>query len=114
MKTRSKTFLHENEIQWEKAGEGVRRQIMGYDGQLMIVKVEFEKGSIGPIHEHYHSQATYVVSGKFEVNINNEKCVLSAGDGFYVEPDAPHGATCLEAGTLIDTFAPHRADFINK
>ncbi len=114
MKTRSETFLFEDKLNWEPAGEGVRRQIMGYDGQLMVVKVEFQKGSIGYQHAHYHSQATYVVSGKFEVTIEGKTQVLSAGDGFYIEPDEMHGAVCLETGILIDTFSPHRADFINK
>ena len=39
-KTRSNTFILEKEIAWEPAGEGVVRQIMGYDGQVMLVKVK--------------------------------------------------------------------------
>lgn len=46
-KTRSNTFIIEKEKAWEPAGEGVARQIMGYDGQVMLVKVKFEKGAIG-------------------------------------------------------------------
>lgn len=42
-KTRSTTFIS-GEKAWEPAGEGVTRQIMGYDGQVMLVKVKFEKG----------------------------------------------------------------------
>ena len=42
-KTRSNTFILENEKAWEPAGEGVVRQIMGYDGQVMLVKVKFEQ-----------------------------------------------------------------------
>ena len=114
MKTKSERFQEAENLVWEPAGEGVRRQIMGYDGQIMVVKVEFQKGSIGYQHEHFHSQASYVVSGKFEVTINGERKVLVAGDGFYVEPDEIHGAVCLEAGTLIDVFSPHRADFLKK
>ena len=91
---------------------GVVRQIMGYDGQLMIVKVKFAKGAVGAQHKHYHSQATYVASGKFELNIGGEVKVLGAGDGYYVAPDQLHGCVCLEEGILIDTFSPHRADFI--
>jgi quercetin dioxygenase-like cupin family protein len=53
-----------------------------------------------------------VVSGKFEVMINGEKKILEAGDGFYIEPDVPHGAVCLEEGILIDTFSPMRQDFL--
>ena len=112
MKTRSETFQIGRKLPWEPAGEGVKRQIMGYDGQLMIVKVHFEKGAVGNLHEHFHSQATYVVSGKFELTIGRKKKVLVGGDGYYVAPDLPHGCICLEAGILIDTFSPIREDFL--
>lgn len=114
MKTRSANFMVGAEILWEQVGAGLSRQILGYDGQIMLVRVKFEKGAIGYVHEHYHSQSTYVVSGQFEVMINGEKKILQAGDGFYVEPDAPHGAVCLEDGELIDVFSPVRADFLKK
>ena len=112
METWNGTYQLERELQWEPAGEGVVRQIMGYDGQLMIVKVKFEKGAVGNLHKHFHSQATYVASGKFELEIGGKKMMLEAGDGYYVAPDELHGCVCLEAGILIDTFSPHRADFI--
>ena len=79
----------------------------------MMVKVKFDKGAVGSMHEHYHSQATYVVSGKFELTIGDKKEILSAGDGYYVAPDELHGCVCIEAGILIDTFSPVRADFLN-
>ena len=37
MKTRSDAFQFEKELDWEKPAPGIRRQIMGYDGQLMMV-----------------------------------------------------------------------------
>lgn len=114
MKTRSKIFVLENETQWEPAGEGMRRQILGYDGQIMLVKVEFEKGAVGKGHEHFHSQSTYVVSGVFEFHVDGEKQIVKAGDGIYMAPDVYHGATCLEAGVLIDVFSPMREDFLKK
>ncbi|MFT3753729.1 MAG: cupin domain-containing protein [Paludibacter sp.] len=114
MKTKSENFLIGAELTWEEVGGGLHRQIMGYDGQLMLVKVRFDKGAIGYVHEHFHSQSSYVVSGKFEVMINGEKRLLTAGDCFYIEPDVPHGAVCLEEGILIDTFSPVRHDFLNK
>lgn len=114
MKTRSDIFQIESEIKWQNPDVGIQRQIMGYDGQLMMVKVKFETGAIGTVHTHYHSQATYVASGKFELTIGEEKKVLNAGDGYYVAPDVPHGCVCLEAGVLIDTFSPMREDFIRS
>ena len=52
MKTRSETFQIAKQMPWENPGPGITRQIMGYDGQLMIVKVKFEKGAVGTLHEH--------------------------------------------------------------
>lgn len=112
MKTKSEVFQIAKEMGWENPGSGIKRQIMGYDGQLMMVKVVFEEGAVGTMHEHYHSQATYVASGKFELTIGEEKRILEAGDGYYVAPDVLHGCVCLEAGILIDTFSPMRADFL--
>lgn len=112
MKTKSEVFQIAKEMGWENPGPSIKRQIMGYDGQLMMVKVVFEEGAVGTMHEHYHSQATYVASGKFELTIGEEKRILEAGDGYYVAPDVLHGCVCLEAGILIDTFSPMRADFL--
>lgn len=112
MKTKSAAFIIGLETPWESAGEGVCRRIMAYDGQIMMVQVKFEKGAIGTPHEHFHSQASFVASGRFEVEIGGEKRILSAGDSFYVEPDMRHGVVCLEAGVLLDTFTPMRLDFL--
>ncbi|SEA24856.1 Cupin domain-containing protein [Alistipes timonensis JC136] len=112
MKTRSNTFIPESETVWESCGEGIRRQIMGYDPHLMVVKVAFEKGAVGALHTHYHSQASHVVSGRFESRVGTEKRLLGPGDGYYVAPDEPHELLCLEAGIVLDIFSPLRADFL--
>jgi quercetin dioxygenase-like cupin family protein len=110
----SEKFIIENEVPWEVTGDGVRRQILGYDGHLMQVKVAFRSGSIGYAHQHIHSQSSLVVSGKFEVTIEGESKILIAGDGFYVAPNMLHGVTCLEEGVLLDGFSPVRLDFLQK
>lgn len=108
----SSNFLLASELPWEHPAEGVSRQILGYDEDLMMVKITFEQGAVGALHTHPHTQSTYVASGVFEVEVAGERKVLRSGDGFYVAPDASHGVVCLEAGTLIDTFSPHRDDFL--
>ena len=87
---------------------------MAYDEKLMAVKVEFEKGGVGTLHRHHHSQITYIESGKFEALINGEKRILAAGDAFYIPPNVNHGTVCLESGILIDMFSPMREDFIEN
>ena len=105
MEKKSDTYQIAADIQWEYAGDGIVRQIMGYDEHLMMVKVKFNQGAVGTLHQHPHTQST-------EVTIDKEKKVLRAGDGYYVAPNLPHGCVCLEAGVLIDTFTPMREDFL--
>jgi quercetin dioxygenase-like cupin family protein len=110
----SNVFLDGNQIEWEVVGEGLKRKIMGYDDKIMLVKVHFENGAVGALHEHYHSQVTYVESGEFEVTIDNKTKTLKVGDSFYIPPHAIHGAVCLKSGVLIDVFSPIREDFMKK
>jgi quercetin dioxygenase-like cupin family protein len=112
MATKSENFLIGAELPVVEVDGGLTRKLMGYDGQLMLLKVKFKTGSIGYQHQHFHSQSSYIASGVFEVTINGEKKILRQGDGFYVEPDVIHGAVCLEEGIIIDTFSPMRLDFI--
>ncbi|RKR85282.1 quercetin dioxygenase-like cupin family protein [Mucilaginibacter gracilis] len=111
-KLNSKTFLAESEVEWQNQGGGVQRQIFGYNAQMMMAKAKFEKGAIGALHSHPHTQVAYVAGGVFEVTIGDEKRILKDGDGFYVAPNVVHGVVCLEAGTLVDAFSPMREDFI--
>ena len=112
MKTKSADFIIGPETPWENAGEGVVRQIMAYNDDLMMVKVKFETGAVGTPHTHPHTQATYVASGVFEFTTDGETKIVHPGDGIYMKPGVLHGCRCLEAGVLIDTFSPIRKDFL--
>ena len=110
--SKSNNFIPELTTEWEQLNESARRQILGYDDQIMMVKIEFLTGAIGAVHSHIHRQCTYVASGVFEFEIEGVKKVVKTGDGLYMEPNVLHGVVCLEAGILIDTFSPVRADFL--
>lgn len=109
---KSKLYQIENELEWQKPGEGIERQIFGFDNRIMLVKVKFKKDAVGELHEHENSQVTYVESGVFEVTIGNKKKLIKKGDGFYVPPHTKHGVICLEEGMLVDAFSPMREDFL--
>lgn len=100
------------ETAWQDLGNGIQRQVFGYDDRIMMVKVKFEQGAIGVLHQHHHTQISYVESGVFEASIAGEQKTLQQGDGFYVPPNAEHGVVCKEAGILVDVFSPHREDFL--
>ena len=105
-------FVNGDDLKFIDLGGGVSRKILSYDENLMSVEVRFEKGAIGAMHTHPHTQISYVLEGCFEATINGETKVISKGDTYITEPNAPHGVVCLEAGALLDIFTPMRADFI--
>lgn len=108
----SKNFQFDKEEEWEDLGNGIKRQIYGYDDTIMLVKAQFEAGAIGELHDHFHAQVTYVESGTFKMTIADEERVIRKGDGYYVPPNAVHGCVCIEQGMLIDVFSPLREDFL--
>lgn len=105
-------FVNAEAIPWETVGEGVRRKILTYDANLMMVVVAFEQGGVGAMHQHPHTQMSYVQSGSFAITIAGVEQVLTAGDAYYIPPNALHGAVCREAGILVDVFTPMREDFV--
>jgi len=109
---KSKNFILNSEKEWIPVAEGVSRQILGYNENIMTVKVKFEIGSVGSIHCHLHDQTTYVASGVFEFLVGEETKIVKAGDGLFIESNVEHGVACIESGILIDSFSPFREDFL--
>lgn len=105
-------FVVSTTTPWEFVSDGVRRQILGWGPDLMMVRAEFAPGAVGAIHRHPHRQVTYVAAGRFRVTLGEETRELGPGDCFFVLADEPHGVVALQAGTLIDTFTPVREDFL--
>lgn len=113
MKTEKNCIWNANEdIELEAAADGVNRKILSYTDELMIVENHFEKGAIGAMHHHPHTQITYVVSGRFEFTIAGEKKIVKAGDSMLKKDGIEHGCVCLEEGILLDIFTPMREDFV--
>lgn len=110
---KSKEFIKAETLEWEDLGGGVNRKFLGFDNQIMMVKVHFDKGAEGAPHEHFHTQATYCAKGKFDFMIDGKRTVIEEGDGVYMPPNVIHGVTCLEEGILIDVFSPVREDFLD-
>ena len=108
----TKIFHHDNPEGWIDLGGGNRRRVLLHTDELMVVEFAFEEGGIGALHNHPHVQASYVAEGRFEVTVGDRTDTLSAGDSFIVPSNVVHGVKALLAGRLVDSFTPHRADFL--
>ncbi|WP_394676607.1 cupin domain-containing protein [uncultured Sphingobacterium sp.] len=110
----SEIFLHDSEQQWTDLGDGVMRKILVFNDELMLMKVRFKKGAIGALHQHPHTQISYVSAGKFRYHIDGVDRILTAGDSCIIYSQLIHGCECLEEGELIDSFTPYREDFVQS
>lgn len=109
----SPVFVKPDESDWTPTEPGVKRRILTYNDQLMVVEVAFEEGAVGALHQHPHIQANYVAGGSFEVTIAGRAEVLTKGQSFIVPSNAIHGCRALEPGLLVDAFTPMRAEFLD-
>ncbi|MDG4891751.1 cupin domain-containing protein [Mesorhizobium sp. M1A.F.Ca.IN.020.06.1.1] len=105
-------FSHAGEKAWEPTPDGNRRRVLVHTAELMMVEFAFDKGGLGALHSHPHVQASYVAEGRFEVTIDDKSEILAAGSSFIVPSNLVHGVRALDAGRLVDSFAPYRADFL--
>ncbi len=107
-----KNMFPGKDAELETVADGLSRKVGAFNDNLMVVEVHFDEGTTAPLHNHVHEQITYVMSGKFEFTIGDKTYIVGPGDSLYKQPNIEHGATCLEAGTLLDVFTPHREDFL--
>ena len=112
IKASKEYFIDEQE--WEQVDPLLKRQILGYDDKIMLVKAAFKAGGVGQIHNHHHSQVTYVASGEFEMTIGDDIRTIKEGDSYYIPPFVMHGCVCKKDGVLIDVFSPLREDFLEE
>ena len=59
-------YVYYKDVKPQDMGGGVIRRVLAYSDDLMVVENTFEKGAVGSLHHHPHTQITYVVSGVFE------------------------------------------------
>ena len=105
-------WVFHDDVTPQDQGNGVIRRVLAYSKDLMCVENAFEKGAVGALHHHPHTQITYVVSGVFEFEIDGVKKTVRAGDTMLKTDSVEHGCVCLEAGILLDIFNPMREDFV--
>lgn len=105
-------FFVDKDIVASVLDEKCERKVLAHDNDLMACHLYFKTGGIGKKHSHEHTQICYVISGRFEFDLNGDSRVITAGDSVYIPSDVEHGLICLEQGELIDIFTPERKDFL--
>lgn len=75
-------FFQTANTPWQFVDLVIVRQNVGYNNYLTMVNVGFKKDVTNYLHQHIHSQISYIAKGTFEVIIADKKRTLPAGDFF--------------------------------
>ncbi len=103
--------IQSNDVEMTVPEAGLRRQVMSFSPQMMLVRHRMEKGWVGVKHSHPHEQMVYVVSGRLVFESPEGSVETKAGDCFLVPGGVPHQASALEDSEVLDVFTPYREDY---
>lgn len=108
------TVIHSDDNTMSSPEPGLRRQVMSFTDNMMLVRHRMVKGWVGALHSHPHEQMVYVVSGRISFSAEGTTVVAGPGDSFMVAGDVPHQASALEDSEILDVFTPYREDYAPK
>jgi quercetin dioxygenase-like cupin family protein len=95
----------------EQVTDKISRRIAAGD-QGMIVWWSMKAGAHAAAHRHPHEQIAWMLSGKMEFRLGNERRTCAAGDVVVIPGGIEHEAFFPEDTEVIDVFAPPRGDFL--
>jgi len=91
--------------------DGLSRQVLAWNKQMMLVRHLMEQGWKGTRHSHPHEQMVYIVRGHLRVTCGASVFDVFPGDSFVVPGGVEHQASALEESEVLDIFAPFREDY---
>ena len=74
----------------------------------VVMRCDFEQGTVVPEHEHPEEQMTIVLTGRLRMTAGERTFEAAAGEVVKVPAGVPHGAEALEPTVSIDVFTPVR------
>jgi quercetin dioxygenase-like cupin family protein len=92
---------------------GVTRRTLVSGANATLVEIRLAAGAEVPEHTHPHEQAGYVAAGRVEFRFGGDVRELGEGASYLIPGDEPHFVRALEAATLVEVFAPVRAEFVD-
>jgi quercetin dioxygenase-like cupin family protein len=87
-----------------------RRMVAGEKG--MVVWWKMQPGAHAAAHRHPHEQIFWMLKGRMEFRLGDERRVCGPGDIAVIPAGVEHEAWFPEDTEVIDVFAPPREDFL--
>ena len=87
-----------------------RRVVSGKQG--MIVWWTMKAGAHAGAHTHPHEQVAWLLSGRMEFRLGDERRIMGPGEIVVIPSGVEHEAFFPEDTEVVDIFVPPREDFL--
>ncbi len=105
-------FYKKSDEGYTEALEGIRRKTLVYGEKTLMCEFRLDKGKTLPMHSHPHEQSGYLVSGRINMIVEDEKFAVMPGEGWCIKGNVEHGAETLEDSVIVEVFSPVREDYL--
>ncbi len=91
--------------------------IPGFHGRLVhsatmtFVYWRIEAGAVLPEHSHPHEQVAHTFEGEFEISVEGDTRLLTAGTVAVIPGNAKHWGKAITECRIMDAFQPVREDY---
>jgi mannose-6-phosphate isomerase-like protein (cupin superfamily) len=110
-------FWKERTSDWREVLPGVKRRILSWDKDVMLVLYNISANTVIAKHSHVNAQHGLVIKGggMFEFS-NGKRYEIRANEAYYVPPYEDHMLLTGPApeNIFLDVFLPPRKDFIGE
>lgn len=96
----------------KKVFKGVSLDSLAAGKKSQVTKMNYVMGNYAAPHQHPQEQSGYVISGKYELMIGDEKYELNEGDSYSIPGNQIHSFRVMEGGEVVDVFTPPREDYL--
>lgn len=105
-------FIDWEKVPAEQVAEGITRKMVTGE-KMMFVLWHFAAGLHVPAHRHANEQFAYMIRGKMEFRLGDERrTVTEPGEILLVPGNVEHEAWFPEETDVVDIFSPPREDFL--
>ncbi len=95
----------------ERINDKITRKVISGE-QGMLVWWSIKAGGHAAAHSHPHEQIAWMLKGKMDFRIGNERRSMVAGDVAVIPGGVEHEGFFVEDTEVVDLFAPPREDFL--
>ena len=100
-----------NDLPVEKVTDKITRRVLAGDKE-MVVWWSMKAGAHAAAHRHPHEQMFWMLTGRMEFRLGQDKRTCVPGDVALIPGGVEHEAWFLEDTEVVDVFAPPREDFV--